>query len=110
MDVMGNTVGRSVLREGVPVTDLAWSCERFNMEEGPPEEEQERQQEHGGGILGSSAASPPPPSSSSPEGYYFFHGGRPFVLAAALKSGEVLMLRSYEDVIPQVSTRGGGES
>lgn len=30
--------------------------------------------------------------------------GRPFVLAACLKNGDILLLRSYDDVIPQVST------
>ena len=30
--------------------------------------------------------------------------GRPFVMAACLKNGDILLLRSYDDVIPQVST------
>ena len=33
MDIQGNTVGRVSLREGVPITELSWNCERFNMEE-----------------------------------------------------------------------------
>ena len=33
MDIQGNTVGRVNLREGVPITELSWNCERFNMEE-----------------------------------------------------------------------------
>ena len=30
--------------------------------------------------------------------------GRPFVMAACLKNGDILLLRSYDDVIPQVSS------
>ncbi len=34
----------------------------------------------------------------------FYHfAGRPFVMAACLKNGDILLLRSYDDVIPQVS-------
>ena len=33
MDIQGNTVGRVNLREGVPIIELSWNCERFNMEE-----------------------------------------------------------------------------
>ena len=33
MDIQGNTVARVNLREGVPITELSWNCERFNMEE-----------------------------------------------------------------------------
>ena len=33
MDIQGNTVARVNLRDGVPITDLSWNCERFNMEE-----------------------------------------------------------------------------
>ena len=32
-----------------------------------------------------------------------FLSGRPFVMAACLKNGEILLLRSFDDVIPQVS-------
>ena len=33
MDIQGNTVARVNLRDGVPITELSWNCERFNMEE-----------------------------------------------------------------------------
>ena len=33
MDIQGNTVARVSLRDGVPITELSWNCERFNMEE-----------------------------------------------------------------------------
>ena len=33
MDIQGNTVAKVTLREGVPITELSWNCERFNMEE-----------------------------------------------------------------------------
>ena len=33
MDIHGNTVGKANVRPGVAITDLAWNCERFNMEE-----------------------------------------------------------------------------
>ncbi len=33
MDIMGNTVGRVNLRPDSAISDLAWNCERFSMEE-----------------------------------------------------------------------------
>ena len=33
MDIHGNTVGKANLRPGVAITEMAWNCERFNMEE-----------------------------------------------------------------------------
>jgi hypothetical protein len=38
MDIHGNTVGKTNLRSGVPITELAWNCERFNMEEQPDQQ------------------------------------------------------------------------
>lgn len=35
MDLHGNTVGKASLRPGVAITEMAWNCERFNMEEQP---------------------------------------------------------------------------
>ena len=33
MDIHGNSVGKTNLRPGVPITEMVWNCERFNMEE-----------------------------------------------------------------------------
>ena len=35
---------------------------------------------------------------------FFTYLGRSFVMAACLKNGEILLLRSFDDVIPQVSS------
>ena len=35
MDIHGATVGKANLRPGIPITEMAWNCERFNMEEQP---------------------------------------------------------------------------
>ncbi len=34
---------------------------------------------------------------------FFLVSGKPYILAATLKDGDILLLRSYDDVIPQVS-------
>ena len=46
MDIHGNNVGKSNLRPGVPINEMVWNCERFNMEE-PGE-----QHHLGGGLRG----------------------------------------------------------
>ena len=46
MDIHGNNVGKSNLRPGVPINEMVWNCERFNMEE-PGE-----QHHLGGGLHG----------------------------------------------------------
>ena len=79
MDIMGNTVGRSTLKNGVPVTSLTWNCERFNMEE---------------------------QSEAAKNGNNARPDGRPFVLAVGFKNGEVHLLRSYDDLIPQIIEAG----
>ena len=35
MDIHGATVGKVNLRPGMAITEMAWNCERFNMEEQP---------------------------------------------------------------------------
>ena len=35
MDIHGATVGKANLRPGMAITEMAWNCERFNMEEQP---------------------------------------------------------------------------
>ena len=35
MDIHGATVGKANLRPGIAITEMAWNCERFNMEEQP---------------------------------------------------------------------------
>jgi hypothetical protein len=77
MDVMGNTAARVMLREGVAVDDLLWSCERFYMEE---------QAESLGG------------------GDHHDHARRSakYVLAVCFRNGEIHLMRGYDDCIPQV--------
>ena len=45
MDIQGNTVARVNLREGVPITELSWNCERFNMEEQSDRNQPDHQQQ-----------------------------------------------------------------
>ena len=45
MDIQGNTVARVNLREGVPITELSWNCERFNMEEQSDRSQSDNQQQ-----------------------------------------------------------------
>ena len=42
---------------------------------------------------------------AQPKSLFFLFSGRPFVMAVCLKNGEILLLRSFDDVIPQVSLR-----
>ena len=90
MDIQGNTVGRVVLREGVPVTDLSWNCERFNMEE---------QSESG-------TDQQPRPGSQGATAPCLRPDGRPYVLAVSFKNGEILLMRVFDDVIPQLIQTG----
>lgn len=46
MDIQGNTVGRVSLREGMPITELSWNCERFNMEEQTDRNSQNNHSQH----------------------------------------------------------------
>ena len=45
MDIQGNTVARVNLRDGVPITELSWNCERFNMEEQSDRSHSDNQQQ-----------------------------------------------------------------
>ena len=38
MDIHGNSVGKATLRPGIAIIDMAWNCERFNMEEQPEQQ------------------------------------------------------------------------
>jgi hypothetical protein len=55
MDIEGNTVGRVTLAAGVAITELAWNCERFNMEE------QQEQPAASAAPHASSSSRPPQP-------------------------------------------------
>ena len=61
MDIEGNPVGKVTLRFGVTISDLAWNCERFNMEE--------QVDPHGGAPTLSSKSSQP---CCRPDGKFYF--------------------------------------
>ena len=59
MDLHGNMVGKSNLKPGVAITEMAWNCERFNMEE------QAGSNENGGGQQQQNLNIFPPTGSSN---------------------------------------------
>ena len=61
MDMEGNIAGRVSLSAGVAITELAWNCERFNMEEQP---EQNQSQP--------STSTKPPQQCLRADGLYYF--------------------------------------
>nr|CAI5863164.1 unnamed protein product [Callosobruchus analis] len=79
MDVHGAMVAQVQLAADVAVTAMAWSCEKFKMEETDETED-----------------------SAAANGA---HGCRKFVLAVALQNGFVLLLNTFDDVSPtQINT------
>lgn len=98
MDITGTTVGRVSLKEGTSICDLAWNCERFNMEE--------QIEENSGG--------------KRPDGKIMFIydcdggtkqilsflflllQGTPHILSVCFKNGEIMLMRSYDDCDPLV--------
>eukprot|EP00095_Tigriopus_kingsejongensis_P002723 maker-scaffold1696_size30952-snap-gene-0.10 protein:Tk02723 transcript:maker-scaffold1696_size30952-snap-gene-0.10-mRNA-1 annotation:"tubby-related protein 4-like isoform x2" len=79
MDLTGNMVTRVSQRPDVPIVELAWNCERFNMEE--------------------QAEAALHPKGKRPD-------GSSYLLAICLKDGDIHLARSYDDVIPQVIHSG----
>nr|CAH7768940.1 unnamed protein product [Callosobruchus chinensis] len=79
MDVHGAMVAQVQLAADVAVTAMAWSCEKFKMEETDETDDS-------AGANGT-------------------HGSRKFVLAVALQNGFVLLLNTFDDVSPtQIDT------
>ena len=122
MDIRGNTVGRVSLREGVPITELSWNCERFNMEEQTATEQNQNQQQpyHNQNQKYHEAASSSR-NHANPDGIdngpsmlnnsggampCYKPDGKPFVLAVCFQNGEILLMRTYDDIIPQVISTG----
>lgn len=79
MDLTGNMVNRVVQKVGVPIVELAWNCERFNMEE------QNETATH--------------PKGKRPD-------GSSHLLAVCHKDGEIHLIHSYDDILPQVFNCG----
>ncbi|XP_063706728.1 tubby-related protein 4 isoform X2 [Culicoides brevitarsis] len=80
MDVHGAMVSQIQLCSDVGITAMAWSCEKFKMEEGEDSES---------GINSSSR--------------------RTFVLAVSFQNGYIYLLKSYDDVSPcQINTNLNG--
>ncbi|KAJ8935665.1 hypothetical protein NQ318_012827 [Aromia moschata] len=76
MDVHGAMVSQVQLSSDVGITSMAWSCEKFKMEEGDDNES---------GVSNS--------------------GDRKFVLAVALQNGYIFLLSTFDDVSPiQINT------
>ena len=88
-----NLIWTNVCRDGVSVLDLAWNCERFNMEEQPSSS----------GVGGDPSGSVAPPgrngSSRRPH-------GSPYLLAVSFENGEIFLMRVFDDLIPQVINTG----
>ncbi|XP_067010279.2 tubby-related protein 4 [Anabrus simplex] len=80
MDVHGAMVSQVQLSTEVGITGMAWSCEKFKMEEGDEAD----------------------PVGTQPD-------DRIFILAVSLKNGYIFLMKSYDDVSPvQVHTGLGG--
>lgn len=80
MDVHGAMVSQIQLYSGVGITAMAWSCEKFKMEEGEDTEP---------GVTNATK--------------------RSFVLAVSFRNGMIYMLKSYDDVSPtQINTELNG--
>ncbi|XP_030371459.1 tubby-related protein 4 isoform X2 [Scaptodrosophila lebanonensis] len=71
MDVHGAMVSQVQLSNDVPITSMAWSCEKFKMEEGEEAEP---------GVTNASK--------------------RSFVLAVSFQNGYIYLLKSFDDVSP----------
>ncbi|XP_056643728.1 tubby-related protein 4 [Diorhabda sublineata] len=77
MDVHGAMVSQVQLNSDISITFMAWSCEKFKMEEGD---------DNNGGVMNSA--------------------DRKFVLAVALQNGFIYLLSTFDDVSPiQVNTK-----
>ena len=80
MDLHGNIVNKVTLTADMPIRDLQWNCEKFNMEE--------REE------LITFSESPARPSN------------RMCVLAVSFNNGDIKLVTSYDDVSPVVRLRG----
>ncbi|XP_049277658.1 serine-rich adhesin for platelets isoform X2 [Anopheles funestus] len=81
MDVHGAMVSQVPLSSDVGITAMAWSCEKFKMEEGEDTEP---------GVTNASK--------------------RSFVLAVSFQNGYIYLLKSYDDITPsQIHTGMNGE-
>lgn len=79
MDVHGNIVNKVSLMADIPITDLVWNCEKFNMEERD--------------------------DTTNPFVDNKFNS-RLCVLASCFKNGDIKLLRSYDDVSPVLLRTG----
>ena len=75
MDVHGNIVNKVSLMADIPITELVWNCEKFNMEERD--------------------------DTTNPFVDNKFNS-RLCVLATCFKNGDIKLLQSYDDVSPVV--------
>nr|XP_040583533.1 tubby-related protein 4-like [Lepeophtheirus salmonis] len=87
LDIEGNTVANIVLKSGFPISDLVWSCEKFNMEE---QQQKMAAENKLSGMLKTN--------------------GKSFVLAVCFKTGDIFLMRSYDDVVSQVIHTGLSQS
>ena len=78
MDVQGNIVNKVSLMVDIPITDLVWNCEKFNMEERE--------------------------DTTNPFVDNRFNS-RLCVLASCFKNGDIKLMQSYDDVSPVVWIR-----
>ena len=78
MDVHGNIVNKVTFTADMPIVDLQWNCEKFNMEERDD-------------VTG---LSEPKPAVS-----------RLCVLAICFKNGDIKLVTSYDDVSPVVRSQ-----
>jgi len=79
MDVHGNIVNKVSLMADIPITDLVWNCEKFNMEERD--------------------------DTTNPFVDNRFNS-RLCVLASCFKNGDIKLLQSYDDVSPVLLRTG----
>ncbi|KAH8419205.1 hypothetical protein KR222_010568 [Zaprionus bogoriensis] len=89
MDVHGAMVSQVQLSNDVPITSMAWSCEKFKMEEG--EEAEPGVTNAGKAIL---------QIYISIYSHAFSLAKRTFVLAVSFQNGYIYLLKSFDDVSP----------
>ena len=99
MDVHGAMVSQVQLCSGIGITAMAWSCEKFKMEEGEDTEP---------GVTNAGKKRSPLLGTPTPL-METLSASRSFVLAVSFRNGIIYLLKSYDDVSPiQIHTNLNG--
>ncbi|GIY02088.1 tubby-related protein 4 [Caerostris extrusa] len=93
IDVHGVIVAEVDLPGDSPIAAMAWSCEKFKMDESYEEDRHSFAYPH----KGEKKREEPPPHSSSPP-----NNDKPSVLAVCFSSGIINLMKCYDDLFPTV--------